>query len=313
MTAIRLQSAYLNGAVGDKPLSSLDNPEAKELVARMKAETADGEPRFSDKTICEYFKVFTQVIASAKDDKAKQVFPREWDLAYIALPMVCQREQHRPTLEPEEVETILSKCKRSIYRMVAALLAGTGIRISELLALEIGKHISADCTIISIRQQRGKWGGIESTPKTEAGFRDIDLCPQLAKMLRSYIGDRKSGFLFETEGGKMLSPENLWRDGFATIVRDMGREGVRFHAFRRFREAVLLASECRELLIDYWMGHSNTEMGSRYAKQLVENRKFRAEWAEKVGLGFEIPKAIISEPGLIALRALQNQESVVAA
>src|SRR6267154_830427 len=60
------------------------------------------EPRFSDKIICNYFKVFTQVIASAKDDKAKQVFPREWDLAYIALPMVCQREQHRPTLEPEE-------------------------------------------------------------------------------------------------------------------------------------------------------------------------------------------------------------------
>jgi integrase len=304
---------YLNGMVREKPLASLDNPEAKELVARMKAETADGEPRFSDKTICNYFKVFTQVIASAKDDKAKQVFPREWDLAYIALPMVCQREQHRPTLEPEEVESILSKCKRSIYRMVAALLAGTGIRISELLALEIGKHISADCSIISIRQQRGKWGGIESTPKTDAGFRDIDLCHHLAKMLRSYIGDRESGFLFETEGGKMLSKENLWRDGFATIVRKMGREGVRFHAFRRFREAVLLSSECRELLIDYWMGHSNTEMGSRYGKQLVKNRKFLAGWAEKVGLGFEIPMTDISEPGLIALRALQNQESIVAA
>jgi hypothetical protein len=61
------------------------------------------------------------------------------------------------------------------------------------------------------------------------------------------------------------------------------------------------------------MGHSNTGMGSRYAKQLVENRKFREEWAGKVGLGFEIPKAVISEPGLIALRALQNQEGVVAA
>jgi integrase len=193
---------YRNGVVRDKPLASLDNPGAKELVARMKAETADGEPRFSDKTICNYFKVFTQVIASAKDDKAKQVFLREWDLAYIALPMVCQREQHRPTLEPEEVETILSKCKRSIYRMVTALLAGTGIRISELLALEIGKHISAECTVISIRQQRGQWGGIESAPKTKAGFRDIDLCPQLAKVLRSYIGDRKSGFLFETETGR---------------------------------------------------------------------------------------------------------------
>jgi hypothetical protein len=61
------------------------------------------------------------------------------------------------------------------------------------------------------------------------------------------------------------------------------------------------------------MGHSNTEMGSRYGKQLVKNRKFHAGWAKKVGLGFEIPLADISEPGLVALRALQNQESIVAA
>src|ERR1700693_1539116 len=102
-----------------------------------------------------------------------------------------------------------------------------------------------------------------------------------AKMLRSYIGDRKSGFLFETESGKMLSPENLWRDGFATIDREMGREGVSFHAFRRFREAVLQATECRDLPIDYWMGHSNPQMGSRYARQLMEDKEVPSKMGEK--------------------------------
>ena len=100
-------------------------------------------------------------------------------------------------------------------------------------------------------------------------------------MLRSYIGDRKSGFLFETESGKMLSPENLWRDGFATIDREMGREGVSFHAFRRFREAVLQATECRDLPIDYWMGHSNPQMGSRYARQLMEDKEVPSKMGEK--------------------------------
>jgi hypothetical protein len=70
------------------------------------------------------------------------------------------------------------------------------------------------------------------------------------------------------------------------------------YAFRRFREAVLQASECRGVFIDYWMSHSNTQMGNRYSKQLVENRKFRAKWAKNVGLGFEIPKGVISEPAL---------------
>jgi hypothetical protein len=32
-----------------------------------------------------------------------------------------------------------------------------------------------------------------------------------------YIGDREEGFLFETDNGKMLSPETLFRDGFKTI------------------------------------------------------------------------------------------------
>ena len=108
--------------------------------------------------------------------------------------------------------------------------------------------------------------------------------------------------------GKMLSPANLWRDGFKTVVKEMGID-IRFHSFRRFRESVLQASECRELVIDYWMGHENADMSSRYGKQLLSNRVFLAEWAEKVGLGFEIP----SEPGLVAIRAIRNQDSVVAA
>jgi hypothetical protein len=42
--------------------------------------------------------------------------------------------------------------------------------------------------------------------KTEAGFRDVDLHPSLADMLRSYIGDREWGFLFESKNGTMIWP-----------------------------------------------------------------------------------------------------------
>ena len=85
---------------------------------------------------------------------------------------------------------------------------------------------------------------------------------------------------------------------------------MRFHAFRRFREATLQKSEARQLLIDYWMGHENDEMSTRYGKQLLEDVKYRKEWAEKVGLGFDLPT---SNPGLFGLRGLQNEENQVAA
>jgi integrase len=75
------------------------------------------------------------------------------------------------------------------------------MRISELLALRIEKHVSDDRSTLFIRQQRRKRGG--GVTDTD---RDIDLHSALAKMVDEYIGDRNEGFLFETENGKMLSP-----------------------------------------------------------------------------------------------------------
>ena len=40
---------YLNEQIGDKPLASIDNPEARTLIAKMVSErTKDGKRRFSD-------------------------------------------------------------------------------------------------------------------------------------------------------------------------------------------------------------------------------------------------------------------------
>jgi hypothetical protein len=57
----------------------------------------------------------------------------------------------------------------------------------------------------------------------------------------------------------------------------MGRCKVRFHAFRRSRQSVLERTEVRLLLIDFWIGHDNPDMSSRYAKQLTEDMEFRQE------------------------------------
>jgi hypothetical protein len=48
----------------------------------------------------------------------------------------------------------------------------------------------------------------ETYPKTDAGFREIDLDPLLLKMLRDFIEDRKEGFLFQTESATMLNSQS---------------------------------------------------------------------------------------------------------
>jgi integrase len=164
----------------------------------------DGSKRFSVKTLNEYFKTFTKVVRSAVDDNGNQVHPRTWNLAFIGLPTVDKKKQHRPTLTGEEMTQLVANTAGR-YQMGAALLAGSSVRISELLALRIEKHISNDRKTLYIRQQRKKDGsGVTDVLKTPAACRDIDLHSSIAKMLDDFIGGRNSGFLIQTENGTLL-------------------------------------------------------------------------------------------------------------
>jgi len=75
--------------------------------------------------------------------------------------------------------------------------------------------------VLHIRQQRDRWGRLQQ-PKTEAGNRDVDLHPALAEMLRRYISERESGFLFRSRTGTMLSPIAVYRDSLGPILRKGG-------------------------------------------------------------------------------------------
>jgi len=291
LDAYRTAVAYLEEKIGDKNLAGFDNAEMKELIYAMETETrANGSPRFTPKTIVNYYLIAAAVFASAKDRKGKPLFPRQWDINYIGLPAVNKKTQNAPTVEVEEIETILAAAKPR-YCVLYSLLAGSGLRIAEALGLEIGKHLSPDCSIVFVRQQRSKKGtGIEPYPKTETGFRDVDIDPALASLLKNYVGTRTTGLLFETTGNLPLFPRNIARDSLHPILKKMGRPSAGFHIFRRFREAILQMSEARTLLIDYWMGHANGEMSGRYGKQLLDNVRWRQECVAKVGLGFTLPE-----------------------
>ncbi len=166
------------------------------------------------------------------------------------------------------------------------MLAGSGLRIGEALALKIGEHISDDCSTIYVRQSL--WRGKEQEPKTQAAVRDVDITKELGALLAKFIGDRKAGYLFCTETGKPLIPRNILRVGLHYTLAKLNQPKMGFHCFRRFRESVLQKSEARALLVDYWMGHENRDMGTRYARQLVEDVAWRKRWAKKVGLGFKL-------------------------
>ena len=301
---------FLNESIGDSPLASVNNLLAKTLIAKMKSELRkDGQRRFAEKTIVNYFRVLCKVVASALDDELNPIHSRKWNLAAIGLPRVNPRKQRRPTLNATELTTLLSKAEGD-YQVLYFFCLVTGLRVSEAVAVEIDKHLSSDCSIVYVRQQREKSvNRVKEHLKTQAGYRDVDIHPDAAAILRNFIGHREKGFLFRSENKTMFDPRNVARDSLDSILEAMGQKkaGSGFHIFRRFREYVLQRSDARPLLVNYWMGHTDVSMADRYGLQIVEDIKFRQEQVTAVGLGFEPP------PSLYGLRGLQIVKNVEAA
>jgi integrase len=225
--------SWLSPHIGKTPLANIKNAAAKELVANMK------QTGLSDKTIVSYFQVLQSVIASVVNDEGEQVHPRTWDSHFIGLPVVNPKKQNRPTRTAMEIEKIIA-ASWNRYRVLYSLLAGTGLRIGEALALKIGQHISDNCSTIHVHQSL--WRGKEQEPKTQAAVRDVDITRELATLLAKFIGDRRDGYLFCTETGKPLSPVSLPRASaqlsrlyLYTILYPTSKSVRSCHSTRRFR------------------------------------------------------------------------------
>ena len=162
--------------------------------------------------------------------------------------------------------------------MLFTLLAGTGLRIGEALALK-KTDVSSDCRVLFVR--RSIWHGKEQQPKTPSAIRDVDVAEPLARLLTQYASG-KSRYLFATKSGRPLGQRNVLRALHAT-----GKK-VGLHVFRRFRAETLRRAGVPEDLTTQWLGHSKQTITDFYAGGLQKDEAWRRECCDKVGLGFVI-------------------------
>jgi integrase len=288
---------WMNAEIGHTALANIKNEVAKQLILKMR--TAN----LVDKTIVNYFQVLKAVVASAVSTEGEQLYPRNWNFHFIGLPVIDEKKQYKPSLTTSEVDQILARAKGR-YKVLIALLAGTGLRIGEALGLKLGEHLSGDFSTIRVRQS--VWRGSVQAPKTDNAVREVDIHTSLAALLKASVGGRTSGFLFQSESGRPLTQRNVLRDGLGKIRRDMQLEdGKAFHAFRRFRTAHLRKNRVPWDLQKLWLGHANKDVTDRYAEQLKEDVEWRKEVAENAGLGFKLP-TVESSVGLLGLPKQQK-------
>ncbi len=274
-------------AIGDLPLGNVHNITVKPLVTKMKKS-------LSARTVNKYVEYIEQVVASLKDGKTGEpVHPRKWDAREMDLPVLKSKEQRRPALNLNAVNKLVSESEgdeQSLY----VLLAATGMRISEALALE-SKHFVNNCRTIQVCQQVDRdHPRIVNYVKTDAGFREVDLCTAVGEYLQAFI-NLKDELLFETRNGTPYLHNNLEQRWLTPRLEAMGidERGMGFHAFRRFRKTWLRGKRVQEDINNFWMGHAPETMSETYSRLDLELDLRLAE-AESMGVGFTVPPVSIA-------------------
>jgi hypothetical protein len=130
-----------------------------------------------------------------------------------------ESEQNRPSFS-SEIMSGLAKYRAAREQMLFIVAGAGGLRVGEALGIEIDKHLSADCSTVSI-EQKPRRGRVESRLKTTNAKRQVDLDPDVAKLVKQFIGLRTSGFLFQTRTGKPLSPSNILRRHLHPALKEL--------------------------------------------------------------------------------------------
>src|SRR5215469_7400307 len=126
--------------------------------------------KLAPKSINTYCNMAKAVVESLLDANDEPVHKRTWNNDRIDLPLINKREQRRPTLEADEISSLIAAATAEWEQMLYTLCAASGMRIAEALGLHIDKHISGDGTMIKVRCQVNANGSAEGPAQsTELG------------------------------------------------------------------------------------------------------------------------------------------------
>ena len=207
------------------------------------------------KTIHNMWKILKLVMGKAS---------REWR---VRLPEVPETEQRYFT--PEEVGKIIGAAKGQ-YVSFFALQFATGMRFGEIAGLHVD-DLDFKESVIHIR--RSTHPSQEVTPKSKAGHREVDVDPEVLKLVKEHIGDRQVGRVFESKNGTPLVCNNVNRHVLKPIYKEVGIPIGTTHAFRHGRVSVLQQNSVPDDLIKRWVGHTSLKTTSKYSHFTKEFRK----------------------------------------
>ncbi len=196
------------------------------------------------------------------------------------------RETIHRALTEQETKLFMRTAADSAYYNVFCMMLQTGMRIGEVAALTMTDidtiqnviHVTKTVT----RDEIGAYS-IGSTPKTDAGTRDIPMTEQVAdcikrqKQLNRWLyGDKIEGVIFRSVEGALLREYQANRE-IKRICRDAGIEKFTCHAFRATFATRFIEQRPQDYkVLSEILGHSNTKITLDLYTHVMKDSKVRA-------------------------------------
>jgi integrase len=195
-------------------------------------------------------------------------------------------------LEQSEVKSLLRNCKDEEEETLLLLLGATGLRLGEVLALEIGDFDLKKQALTVERTQTRKRGKIfisKNGPKTNAGHRTLRVSDELSKRIERQISraelrtkDKETKLLFPNKKGNMHSESNFRNRVFQPALQRAGlSKEYTPHSLRHTFASECIAAGLPDTQIAYYLGHSNPQTTRMiYAHIFERHRQTIADLAD---------------------------------
>jgi len=258
------------GSFGAKRLDKLKPTDVEALVLAMRSQTKpaknkDDDPvrALSDSTIRSAYTVLRQALDGAVRDGLLARNPA----AQVKRPAVERVEARY--LNADDVSAVLKAAEGSRYHTALLLIAATGLRRGECLALR-WDAVDLDAGVLKVVATMGRVGKklVTSEPKTQRSRRIVPLSPAVVVMLKAHrksqLEERMraanqwtdSGLVFCTELGRPVDGRNLLRT-LEDAAKTAGVEDVDVHTLRHSAATAWLESGVHIKAVSDLLGHSS--------------------------------------------------------
>jgi integrase len=193
----------------------------------------------------------------------------------LALPhredIADEDEEEIRVFSREQLAAVLAMAPES-YKLLFELLATTGLRISEAIALQ-RLHLQLDGSKPEVCVRRGIVKGRVEPPKTKYGRREVALPDSLVCRVRSHFADmadqESTALVFTNRAGNVLEYGNLLRRHLKPIVEEVNAPWAGFHTFRHTFASLHLSRGTNLLQLSRALGHHSAAFTlSRYTHLL---------------------------------------------